>query len=680
MMMIDRSNVLCLLEASTNSNNQASFKLIASPCLFYGLSTSMEEPKENIVAVNVVQDYQKYSSLFVFAGGNKAGMEAMDKAKQAEVIYEMSKNSAFFKRAAKLDEESNARAEVLRRGFEEVKGKTLERAYNIAQSKMLEHERIRRFNRICCVLDMDMFYAAVEIRDQPHLQDLPVAVGGDNMISTSNYVARKYGVRAAMPGFIARKLCPNLVFVNCNFPKYEIVAEQIRSIIGEYDPDFSSHSLDEVYFDLTTAAEDRLQLPAEDQRSHAQILQLRSTAYDILNEIRQRIKEATGGLTSSAGMANNFFLAKICADQNKPDGQFELQPTRDDVLAFLTNLPTRKVGGIGKVMEKILDKLGMKTMGNVKANIPYILHAFTPSSSEFLLRVSLGIASEEGEEKLKAVPAGAVTRKSIGCERTYSAKGISDPNELFIKLHEICTSLSEDMIREDLKGRAVTVKVKDVTFNLHTRCHTSRSLVQSTESIEAIAKTILTSFFPIKIRLLGVSVSKFLNQYDEQINESRGQQSLTSFLVNTNNQDKDSTMINSSASNSRMTVISIDDEEEQESAQNWGSEAQPIDLLDSDYCHKEIPPCSTSKQSSSLFDLVHQAADSSSSSSSSVAHQQPSEVICPICNCCLGSSSKNTIAINDHIDKCLSSSTSSGKRKSAPDSSTRASISKFFKK
>ena len=97
---------------------------------------------------------------------------------------------------------------------------------------------------------MDMFFAAVEIRDKPHLKELPVAVGSEMMISTANYVARKYGVRSAMPGFIAKKLCPQLVFVDCNFDKYEVVGQQIRDIIAEYDPNFSSHSLDEVYFDL----------------------------------------------------------------------------------------------------------------------------------------------------------------------------------------------------------------------------------------------------------------------------------------------------------------------------------------------------------------------------------------------------------------------------------------------
>ena len=227
------------------------------------------------------------------------------------------------------------------------------------------------------------------------------------MISTTNYVARKYGVRAAMPGFIGKKLCPQLVFVKSHFEKYTVVAEQIRSVIREYDPDFTSHSLDEVYMDLTDAATMYVKnqkkqeteqesndstLPSSSSSSSSSTAQppplppysyssssisgitdnlevevedddcdinntntlttpntssyttatstpttttlpiplplLRQAACIILEQIRHKIEVITGGLTCSAGIANNFFLAKICADVNKPDGQFELPGNR----------------------------------------------------------------------------------------------------------------------------------------------------------------------------------------------------------------------------------------------------------------------------------------------------------------------------------------------------------------
>ena len=216
-----------------------------------------------------------------------------------------------------------------------------------------------------------MFYAAVEMRDDPSLVTKPLAVGGNSMICTANYIARKYGVRSAMPGFIGRKLCPQLVFVPPNFKKYEYVGNQIRQIIAEYDANYESHSLDEVYFDLTAYVQSKLTSTANttasssstlpsacDGSASTSIADRRRVAAETLNEIRMRITHDTGGLTCSAGLANNCRLAKICADINKPNGQYELPPTREAVLSFLDTLPTRKVGGVGKVTEKILADLG----------------------------------------------------------------------------------------------------------------------------------------------------------------------------------------------------------------------------------------------------------------------------------------------------------------------------------
>jgi DNA polymerase kappa len=543
---------------------------------------------------------KKYSNLFVFSGGNKAGMQEMDKEKQAKVIYEMSKDSAYFKRAMKLDEEATVRAKKLQVSFDQVKGSLAIRLQSIVNQKYLELEKRRSFERICCVLDMDMFFAAVEIRDQPHLKDLPVAVGGMSMIGTSNYVARKYGVRAAMPGFIAKKLCPNLVFVKTNFSKYEIVSNQMKSIIREYDPNMSSYSLDEVYFDLLGAARRRYEEDLRKSRgektgdstekesvcaserkkmmmnsgekeqwernekekrkakamgeeeeidyqsgnededdgavpnknnnhsssSHPLSLpsppieRLRAIAAEILQEIRQRIKTASGGLTCSAGMANNFLLAKICADIKKPDGQYELPARREAVLSFIEKLPPRKVSGVGKVMEKILTHLNILTVGDIREQFAaQIIHSFTPVTSDFLLRVSLGIGTEEMERtdennnnnnQKKKRP----DRKSVGCERTYSARGIHQRHELYLKLEELAIRVSRDIERDDdgtiLGGKTITLKIKDIDFTLHTKAVTwdNGRLIRKKEDIFRLAKELLDSFLPMKVRLLGIQLSK----------------------------------------------------------------------------------------------------------------------------------------------------------------------------
>lgn len=495
-----------------------------------------------------VSDAHKYSHLYNYSGANKAGMEGIDKEKQAQIIYEMSKDSAYFKRAAKLDAETDIKVQALKKTLVNFKGNVELKLRDDVLQHAMELERRRSFDRICCVLDMDMFFAAVEIRDQPHLKDVPVAVGGMSMISTANYVARKYGVRAAMPGFIARKLCPQLVFVRSNFEKYQFISGQIIDVIRCYDPNYSSHTLDEVYFDLTKAAlavwrnrNKRGPQLCDDSNSVSDVtadgthdnlecqsrhttelpepstLELRSIAVVLLQEIRQRISTVTEGLTCSAGMANNFFLAKICADVNKPDGQYELPPTRQAVIDFVADLPTRKVGGIGKVTERMLDNLlSIKKMGQVRELLPQILHTCTPILYQFLLRSSLGIGSEEGEaaaegthSKVKSSEKKAYMRKSLGCERTYSSRGISDPAELYEKLHKICTHVADDMAEEDLWAKSVTLKLKNTEFELITRIATSPVYFNTVESIEALAKGLLDELMPVNVRLMGVQVTKF---------------------------------------------------------------------------------------------------------------------------------------------------------------------------
>lgn len=153
---------------------------------------------------------------------------------------------------------------------------------------------------------MDMFYAAVEIRDRPELATVPVAIGSESMISTANYEARKYGVRSAMPGFIGRKLCPQLIFVPCNFHKYREVGIIFKDVVEHYDPDFESMGLDECNLDVTDYCLNHGITTDEGKQKLAE-------------EIRSKVKDATK-LTCSAGISCNRMIAKICSDMNKPDG------------------------------------------------------------------------------------------------------------------------------------------------------------------------------------------------------------------------------------------------------------------------------------------------------------------------------------------------------------------------
>lgn len=627
---------------------------------------------------------QSFAHLYSYSGSNKAGMEMVDKQRQNQIIYELSKNSAYFRRAAKLDAETDRKVESMRRMLSELSngdGSLEARLRSEVEAKVVDLEHRRSFDRICCVLDMDMFYAAVEIRDQPSLADQPVAVGSLEMISTSNYVARKYGVRSAMPGFIAKKLCPQLVFVPCNFDKYRVVAEQIRSVIGEYDRSFSSYSLDEVYFDLTEAARERVNtgghnaeevsphrapaaecddmvvlVPSEAQGKPYHplplhdICELRRVACGILEEIRVRISTLTGGLTASAGIANNFFLAKICADFNKPNGQYELPPTRHAVMEFLSGLPTRKVGGIGKVTERMLKTLlDISTMGQVRACLPQLLHCFTPQLGQFLLRTSYGVSSEE-VAGVGAASEVLSRRKSLGCERTYSSRGLTDRTEVLDRLKELSEQVSIDLQHEDLWAQGVTLKVKTIDFELLTRSITHKSFFQSSAMIMQLVTTLVSPMLPFKtgVRLLGVQVTRFRWPDDE----SRGH------LAHTDSQRKIDVFMSSTAKRGSTDRIDTDDDRR-----------RPVDDDDGgrrEYCCKgesdEIQQQSADEFLQGSDETVEDLRDGAGSK------DDGGRLRCPVCSVVQCDTLQQ---LNQHLDRCLADdSRGSSSHSSSSSSST----------
>ena len=597
-----------------------------------------------------------------------AGMELVDKQRQSQIIYELSKNSAYFRRAAKLDAETDRKVESMKRILTELSnsdGSLEVRLRGEVEATVVDLEHRRSFDRVCCVLDMDMFYAAVEIRDQPSLADQPVAVGSLEMISTSNYVARKYGVRSAMPGFIAKKLCPQLVFVPCNFDKYRVVAEQIRGVIGEYDPSFSSHSLDEVYFDLTEAARKRISTvgggnnteevralvaecdsivgmaPSEAQDNPPpppplhDIYELRRVACGIVEEIRVRISTLTGGLTASAGIANNFFLAKICADFNKPNGQYELPPTRDAVMEFLSGLPTRKVGGIGKVTERMLKTLlDIDTMGQVRACLPQLMHCFTPQLGQFLLRTSYGVSSEE-VAGVGAASEAPSRRKSLGCERTYSSRGLTDRTEVLDRLKELCEQVSIDLQQEDLWAQGVTLKVKTVDFELLTRSITHKSFFQSSAVIMQLVTTLVGPMLPFKtgVRLLGVQVTRFRWPDDEGRCHAHtdGQRKIDVFM--SSSAKRDST--DRRDTDDRRRPIGDDDDDDD----NGGRE----------YCCKGDQIQQQSSESADDL-LQDETAEDRRDGAGSKGGDDDGRLLCPVC----GVVRCDTLQeLNQHLDRCL---------------------------
>lgn len=218
-------------------------------------------------------------------------------------------------------------------------------------------------------VDCDAFYAAVELLDRPELKDVPFAVGG-GVLTTCNYLARKYGCRSGMAGFVAKKLCPQLLLLPLNSDKYTSKAQEVRQVLAQYDPRFQSASIDEAYLNITEyCCENRME------------------PQDVVQQMRDEIHERTR-ITVSAGIAANAKLAKICSNMNKPNGQYVLLNDRNVIMSFMRSLPTRKVNGIGRVLERELQEIGVKTCGDIFPHRQLLVcaqstfHLFIPSCSD----------------------------------------------------------------------------------------------------------------------------------------------------------------------------------------------------------------------------------------------------------------------------------------------------------
>ncbi|MGI5308831.1 DNA polymerase IV [Rheinheimera sp. WS51] len=242
-------------------------------------------------------------------------------------------------------------------------------------------------------IDMDCFFAAVEMRDNPALRHIPIAIGGSaqsrGVISTCNYPARVFGVRSAMPSHQALKLCPHLTLLKGNMDKYRQASQQIRQIFQRYTDKIEPLSLDEAYLDVT----------------ECQLFSGSATL--IAEDIRRTIKQETG-LTASAGVAPNKFLAKIASDENKPDGIFVIPPSQVDV--FVATLPLKKLPGVGAKTAERLAKLNLHNCADIQTVPLATLIKHFGSMADTLLKRSQGIDEREVFHNIQ--------RKSLGIETT----------------------------------------------------------------------------------------------------------------------------------------------------------------------------------------------------------------------------------------------------------------------
>ncbi|WP_342250202.1 DNA polymerase IV [Sphingomonas sp. OTU376] len=342
-------------------------------------------------------------------------------------------------------------------------------------------------------VDMDAFYASVEQRDDPALRGKPVAVGyaaARGVVAAASYEARKFGVRSALPSVTALRRCPELVFVKPRFDVYRAVSKQIHAIFADYTPIIQPLSLDEAYLDVTAN------------------LRGIETAWATAKEIRARILEETG-LTASAGISYNKFLAKLASDQRKPNGQFAVTP--DMGAAWVETLPVKRFHGVGPVTAKKMQGLGIETGADLRAKSIEFLRAHFGSSAEWYHAIARG-------EDDRPVDAERI-RKSSGSETTFNTD-LTGNEEIEAGVLEMAEDVWAWCEKAQEFGRTVTVKVKYADFQIITRSRSlTAGLVDRREVLRDMSLSLIRSVLPTPkgIRLVGVTVSNFEERLGDEL-------------------------------------------------------------------------------------------------------------------------------------------------------------------
>ena len=435
---------------------------------------------------------QNHDPQFHFVA-EKAGMASMDREKVNKIVAEASRDSEFYKRQLEKKIRNDEKIAQMKEKLETYKNdpQIMEAAQQIVSKKIAQFEKERRMDRTWVYFDMDMFYAAVEIRDRPELQDKPVAVGGMAMISTANYIARKYGVRSAMPGFIAKKLCPDLVLIDHNFKKYKETSDLFKSFLVKYDPEYESMGLDEANLDITDY------LKRENITDPDKI-------FELCDSLRLEINAATR-VTVSGGIGPNKMLAKMCSEMNKPNGLFMLKNTREEVLEFLANKNIRKIPFIGNTTEQLLRGLGIETCADILNRLVDIHLVFTENAFDFLATSALGIS--------RCVHEVREERKSMSVSRTF--KAIAKQVDMEKKIAELAEMLADDLQDEKKLTKHLTLIIKTAKFKQTQKAIMLDRYVGDKDNIANFCIKLLREQWPVEpVRLLGISAKNLINERD----------------------------------------------------------------------------------------------------------------------------------------------------------------------
>lgn len=340
-------------------------------------------------------------------------------------------------------------------------------------------------------VDMDAFYASVEQMDFPDLRGKPVAVGGNEIrgvVSAASYEARKFGVRSALSGALAKKYCPDLIFVKPRFDRYKEISQKIRKIFHDYTDLVEPLSLDEAYLDVT-----------HNKKGNP-------SASLIAEEIRLRILNEVG-LTASAGISVNKFIAKVASDVNKPNGQKTVSP--DEVISFLEELPIRKFYGVGKVTAEKMYQFGIFTGLDLKSKSIEFLEKHFGKSGTYYFYVVRGIHNSE-------VKPNRIT-KSVAAEHTFDENLTS---EIFMqeRLETIAAELDRRLKKHKIAGKTVTLKIKYSDFTQQTRSKTLPYFISDKSLLfDTVKELLFQERMKDSVRLLGISLSNLNTEIKKTI-------------------------------------------------------------------------------------------------------------------------------------------------------------------
>jgi DNA polymerase-4 len=346
-------------------------------------------------------------------------------------------------------------------------------------------------NRKIIHIDMDAFYASVEQMDNPDLKGKPIAVGGSanrGVVAAASYEARKFGVRSAISGAMAKRNCPDIIFVAPRFDRYKEISSKIHKIFREYTDLIEPLSLDEAYLDVTVNKKGNpsASLLAEEIR------------LQIFNEV---------GLTASAGISINKFVAKIASDYNKPNGQKTVNP--DEVLSFLEVLPIRKFHGVGKVTTEKMYQLGIFTGLDLKNRSIEFLEKNFGKAGRFYYDVVRGI-------HLSEVKANRIT-KSVAAEHTFDSN-LSSEIFMMEQLDKIASTLEKRLKKNEISGKTITLKIKYSDFTQQTRSKTLPYFVSDKGIIlESIKELLYQEKMKESVRLLGIAISNLNTEIKKSV-------------------------------------------------------------------------------------------------------------------------------------------------------------------